>query len=109
MRKGRSSDMLGPRAAGVGPWIYPDDRYYYGWYDALRGEQPSDHEIKSTVVDRLRENPYTRDDDLKVDVEQGVVILQGKVSSPRSKRAAGDDAWDTPGVSDVSNQLVVVS
>jgi osmotically-inducible protein OsmY len=53
--------------------------------------------------------PYTRDDDLKVDVEQGVVILQGKVSSPRSKRAAGDDAWDTPGVSDVSNQLVVVS
>jgi osmotically-inducible protein OsmY len=44
------------------------------------------------VVDRLRENPYTRDDDLKVDVEQGVVILQGKVSSPRSKRAAGDDA-----------------
>lgn len=101
--------MLGPRAAGVGPWMYPYDRYYYGWYDELRGDQPSDHEIKSTVVDRLRENPYTRDDDLKVDVKQGVVILQGKVSSPRSKRAAGDDAWDTPGVSDVSNQLVVVS
>jgi osmotically-inducible protein OsmY len=101
--------MLGPRSAGVGTWVYPYDRYYYGWYDELRGEQPSDHQIKSTVVDRLRENPYTRDDDLKVDVEQGVVILQGKVSSPRSKRAAGDDAWDTPGVSDVSNQLVVVS
>ena len=62
-----------------------------------------------TVVDRLRENPYTRDHDLKVDVEQGVVILQGKVASARSKRAAGDDAWDIPGVSDVSNQLVVVS
>jgi hypothetical protein len=23
----------------------------------------------------------------------------------RAKRAAGDDAWDTPGVVDVSNQL----
>jgi osmotically-inducible protein OsmY len=73
------------------------------------GSSRATHEIKSTVVDRLRENPYTRDDELKVEVEQGVVILQGKVSSPRSKRAAGDDAWDTPGMSDVSNQLVVVS
>jgi hypothetical protein len=49
--------MLGPRSAGVGPWVYPYDRYYYGWYDELRGEQPSDHDIKSTVVDRLCENP----------------------------------------------------
>jgi hypothetical protein len=35
------------------------------------------------------------------------VILNGAVSSSRAKRAAGDDAWDTPGVTDVSNQLQV--
>ncbi len=88
----------------------PFDRYYYGWYDTPPPERaPSDHEIKSTVVDRLRENPYTKDDDIRVDVERGVVILTGEVSSPRAKRAAGDDAWDCRGVSDVSNQLSVAS
>ena len=40
--------------------------------------------------------------------EYKVVILTGDVSSTLAKRAAGDDAWDTPGVVDVSNQLQVV-
>lgn len=81
-------------------WTYPTDRYYYGWYDeelALE-RPPSDHELKSTVVDRLRENLYTKDYDLKVEVKKGVVILQGEVGSARAKRAAGDDAWDVRGV-----------
>lgn len=72
------------------PWQYPYDRYYYGWYDSPVAEPlPSDHEIKSTLVDRLRENPHTRDDDIQVDVEQGVVILTGEVSSagPSGRRA----------------------
>ena len=91
--------------AFVHPWTYPDDRYYYGWTDRPV-EPPSDGAIKSIVVDRLRENPFTRDDDIKVDVKQGVVILGGEVSNWRAKRAAGDDSWDTPGVVDVSNQLI---
>jgi osmotically-inducible protein OsmY len=41
-------------------------------------------------------------------VKKNVVILTGDVSSPLAKRAAGDDAWETPGVVDVSNQLQVV-
>ncbi len=91
-------------------WAYPYDRYYYGWYDVpMAGPEPTDHGIKSTVVDRLRENPYTADHDIRVDVEKGVVILTGQVSSPRAKRAAGDDAWDCPGVSDVSNQLTITA
>ena len=52
-------------------------------------------------------NPLTTDDDLRVDVKRGVVILQGIVGSRLAKRAAGDDCWDTPGVTDVSNQLEV--
>ena len=89
-------------------WTYPSDRYYYGWYDAPP-VPPTDGDIKSMVVDRLRENPFTKPFDLKVDVKQGVVVLGGDVGTTIAKRAAGDDAWDTPGVVDVSNQLVVTS
>ncbi len=46
---------------------------------------------------------------LTVDVKRDVVILTGTVSTSRAKRAAGDDSWDTPGVVDVSNQLLVES
>lgn len=88
------------------PWNYPDDRYYYGWIDVPWPIQPSDGEIKAIVVERLRENPHTKDSELRVDVKQGVVVLGGEVPSWVAKRAAGDDAWDTPGVVDVSNQLV---
>lgn len=87
-------------------WMYPASRYYYGWYDAPP-MPPTDGDIKSMVVDRLRENSYTKDFDLQVDVKQGVVILGGNVGSTLAKRAAGDDSWDTPGVVDVSNQLSV--
>jgi osmotically-inducible protein OsmY len=89
-------------------WHYPLSRYYYDWYEHQpdpEGEV-TDREIKSIVVDRLRENPHTKDDDIRVDVKQNVVILTGNVSSPLAKRAAGDDAWDIRGVKDVSNQLV---
>lgn len=87
-------------------WMYPPARYYYPWYDAPP-PAPTDGDIKSMVVDRLRENEYTKAHDLQVDVKQGVVVLGGEVSSSLAKRAAGDDAWDTPGVVDVSNQLAV--
>jgi osmotically-inducible protein OsmY len=89
------------------PWTYPDDRYYYDWYSQPWQGEPTDGDIKAVVVDRLRVNPYTRDDNLTVDVKKKVVILTGEVSTPLAKRAAGDDAWDTPGVIDVSNQLQV--
>jgi osmotically-inducible protein OsmY len=60
------------------------------------------------VVDRLRGNRYTKDDDLRVDVKKNVVVLTGEVSTAVAKRAAGDDCWDIAGVVDVSNQLSVV-
>jgi hypothetical protein len=83
-------------------------RESYPWYDVPPPE-PTDRDIKSIVVHRLRENPYTRDDDITVDVKRDVVILAGTVLSSRAKRAAGDDAWDTRGVVDVSNQLTVAT
>lgn len=91
------------------PWAYPEDRYYYQWYgpEHLPPVEPTDGDIKSVVVERLRINPHTSDDHIRVDVKRNVVILTGDVSSPVAKRAAGDDAWDTAGVVDVSNQLQV--
>src|SRR5687768_5182800 len=92
-------------------WTYPENRYYYGWYgDGLPPVppgKPTDGDIKSQIVDRLRQNPHTADCKLQVVVKHGVVILNGVVASRLAKRAAGDDCWDTPGVVDVSNQLEV--
>jgi osmotically-inducible protein OsmY len=89
---------------------YPTSRYYYDWYTGEHTvvvPSASDGDIKSEVVDRLRENLYTRDHKLKVNVHSGAVVLEGTVDTALAKRAAGDDAWDTPGVMDVSNQLQV--
>lgn len=93
-------------------FVYPDERYYYDWYSQMeprggRYEPPSDAQIKSRIVDRLRNDPLTQDSKLRVDVKRGVVILGGVVPSRVAKRAAGDDCWDTGGVVDVSNQLEV--
>jgi osmotically-inducible protein OsmY len=101
--------MMGTPGSYPDPWQYPSDRYYYGWYNQPPQSKPTDGEIKSEVVDRLRVNPHTKDHDLQVDVKQSVVILTGKVSSAVAKRAAGDDCWDTAGVVDVSNQLIVAA
>jgi osmotically-inducible protein OsmY len=90
-----------------GPRIYPTDRYYYGWWGNPFRTEPTDGQIKSQLVDQLRGNPHTKDCDLKVDVKQGVVILGGEAPSWLAKRAAGDDAWDTEGVVDVSNQIEI--
>lgn len=95
------------------PWMSPMTRYYYPWYG--EGEEPTggepvrrtDGDIKSEVVEKLRTNPLTKTHRLRVAVKQGVVIVQGRVSTRLAKRAAGDDCWDTPGVRDVSNQLQV--
>jgi len=46
-------------------------------------------------------------DQVEVDVDNRVVTLKGTVDSIVEKRAAGDDAWDTPGVVDVNNNLKV--
>jgi osmotically-inducible protein OsmY len=89
------------------PWTYPAERYYYGWLGEPIATEPTDGDIKARIVAQLRKNPHTADADIKVDVKQRVVILGGVVATPLAKRVAGDDAWDTEGVVDVSNQLQI--
>src|SRR5487761_1737230 len=71
---------------------YPSERYYYGWYGDQQPAQASpqsDGQIKSEVVDRLRQNVHTKDHTLVVNVQSGVVVLTGDVSTVLAKRAAG--------------------
>jgi len=89
------------------PWISYPSRTIYAWQDVPSAELPSDREMKSALVHRLNENLYTQDAKLTVDVEHRVVVLGGEVDSLDARRAAVDDAWDVPGVVDVSNRLVV--
>ena len=90
------------------PWAYPENRYYYEWYaDEPEKNWRTDTEIKKDLLDRLRTGPYEDQYDLDVDVKKGVVILTGTSTTTVAKRAAGDDAWDTRGVTDVSNQIQV--
>jgi osmotically-inducible protein OsmY len=88
-------------------WMTRTGRIYYRWPDLPRDELPSDRELKTVLVGRLRENILTQDARIRVEVDHRAVMLGGEVDSPIAKRVAGDDAWDTPGVVDVSNQLVV--
>jgi osmotically-inducible protein OsmY len=79
----------------------------YSWLGASWTGTPSDGEIRALLVDRLREDPFTRKEDIRVEVVDAVVTLSGEVSSSVARRAADDDAWATPGVADVNNHLGV--
>lgn len=88
------------------PFTYPDWRYYYSWFGEMPPDsEPSDGDLKSAVVERLQTHAHTKNEEIDVAVEDGVVTLDGEVSTRLAKRSAGDDAWDTPGVVDVRNQL----
>jgi len=89
------------------PWAYPENRYYYEWYADESADERSDGEIKQDLLDQIRTGPYEDQYDIEVDVKKGVVILTGTATTTVAKRAAGDDAWDTRGVTDVSNQIQV--
>jgi osmotically-inducible protein OsmY len=90
----------------LSPWAYPENRYYYEWYDEAPGDR-SDSDIKQDLLDQIRTGPYAEQYDIEVDVKKGVVILTGTAMTTVAKRVAGDDAWDTRGVTDVSNQIQV--
>lgn len=87
---------------------HPETRYYYGFYGPHYRQATgtvADEDIKSDVESSLRWDSYVDADHVEVSVENGKVTLAGRVDTPLAKRAAGDDAWDTPGVQDVENDL----
>lgn len=87
---------------------HPQPRYYYGFYGPHYKQVSgvvADEDIRSDVKSALRWDSYVDADHVDVSVENGKVRLTGQVDTPLAKRAAGDDAWDTPGVQDVENDM----
>jgi osmotically-inducible protein OsmY len=61
----------------------------------------TDRQVKSTVVSRLRENPYTEDAHIKVEVHNGVVRLEGNVPTRLVRTMATEEVETVPGVADI--------
>ena len=89
-----------------------DQRYYLSLYGPYfsRLTQPDvldDDEIDTLVRDGLFWDSWVDAVKIEVIVKDGMVTLQGTVQNQLEKRAAGDDAWDTPGVRDVKNEIEI--
>ncbi len=61
--------------------------------------------IARRVADRILDDPAILSGHLVVDVQNGVVILEGRMASAEACAAASRHAWATAGVRDVSNRL----
>ncbi len=68
---------------------------------------PSDEEIAEVLSRTFRQDPRIFADDLKVSVDEGTVLLQGRVKTPRARTVAEQDAENTFGVALVKNLLKV--
>jgi osmotically-inducible protein OsmY len=87
---------------------YPHYRYYYDYGPYYgRTNNRADEEIRDSIKNNMFWDSWVDSNKVNVGVDHGVVTLTGTVDSWREKRAAGDDAWDTPGVVDVDNDLKV--
>lgn len=81
-----------------------------GVIDRLRvmpAKEMGDKEIKNHICDAFLEEPTLRDITIEVDVNDGIVDLEGTVPSLSHKRFAGVLAWWVPGSQDVINSLEV--
>ncbi len=75
-----------------------DYEYVWNW--------KPDMEIKEDVRDELFWSPFVEHDEVNVDVDRGVVTLDGNVDTWSERFNAEDAAWDA-GAKDVRNHLTV--
>lgn len=64
-------------------------------------------QIKKDIVDKLYWDGRVDAADIKIDIREGQVKIYGSVPNYTAKQAAWEDAWITPGVKDVNDQIVV--
>lgn len=73
----------------------------------MPAKEMGDKEIKNHICDAFLEEQTLRDITIEVDVNNGIVDLEGTVPSLSHKRLAGVLAWWVPGSQDVINSLEV--
>jgi hypothetical protein len=86
-------------------WPWPDGDPFGG--DGRRFPALDNPDVRLTyeVVRRLQADRRTRAARITVEVQNGVVILDGAVGDAEVKQLAADTARDTPGVRDVCDAL----
>ena len=93
--------------------MFPDWPYHAGGWphqdDAERFDpdavDPVDDVLSRRVADRLLGDPGIRSGQVVIEVQNRVAILHGWIRTAEACRAAGQHAWDTPGIVDVNNRL----
>lgn len=83
----------------------PNDRWPSdeGGYDG----RMSDDDVIESVRENLFQDSFVHADRIDVDVDDGIVTLRGDVDDFLQARYAWDDAWESPGVRGVINNLTV--
>lgn len=66
-----------------------------------------DGEIREAVLENLFQDSWIDPERIDVEVDRGVVTLTGEVRDFMEARYAWDDAWESPGVRGVVNNLTV--
>ncbi len=66
-----------------------------------------DDEVHHSVCENLFQDSFVNPDRIEVSVDRGVVTLRGEVDDFLEARYAWDDAWESPGVRGVINNLTV--
>lgn len=67
----------------------------------------SDIEIQDDIEAAFRRDVLVDETNIIVRISNGIVILSGSIATMAEKNAAESDAWLTPGVTDVINNIVV--
>jgi BON domain len=120
MERGPYSSAYGYRATSyraTGRWQPEDEWGFSGSLEsrptgAFVGRGPKSYtqsreRIVDRVSERLTDHPDLDASEIQVDVQDGVVVLQGKVRDRGQKRMAEDVAESVSGVRDVRNELDV--
>ncbi len=85
--------------------------YYWGNepYDSshITDGRKSDDELKKNVIENLRKNEKIDHAHIDVYVKNAAVTLKGSVKTYEESSLVGQTAWDTPGISEVLNDLQV--
>lgn len=84
----------------------PPDRWP-GIGHALDERELDDRELREAVLENLFQDGWIDPERVDVVVENGVVTLTGEVDDFMEARYAWDDAWESPGVRGVINNLTV--
>lgn len=89
------------------PQRHPSGRWpdRAGGFDG--GVGMDDRFVEQSVRESLYGDTWIDPDRIQVEVDDGVVTLRGEVDDYMEARFAWDDAWESPGVRGVLNQLTV--